>query len=230
MRVRDRLRRMAAAVARAFRDAEPAKEEEWKKQFRAKLFLHDKNALVEEMKTSPEKVLYAATLLLNEDFRLSAGWILASASQEKADVTVAVPYLKEGLDSADKNMRSQSARTLSFHYMNTGDFKSLFSLAEGSVELVRRDVFDAINVYATGAHPGAVSFLADALGHPERGVREFAQSTLELAVELGDARTRQMIRHALGPLTRTDGVPNLAALRSAERICRSIDLREKRLT
>jgi HEAT repeat protein len=226
-----RIRRLATAFARSFKDDfEPPREESWKKQFKEMLFKHEKNALIADMKVSPEKVLYTATLLLNEDYRLSAGWILVNASAEKVDLTVAKPYLKEGLESEDKNVRCQCARTLTFHYLNTGDLPGLKSLAEIDDVLVRKDIFDSANVYATDAHAGAIEFLAEILGHRDRNLRELAASALELAVELGDSNARDRIRQELKPLTKTSGVPNLPALKSAEKICKSIELREKRST
>jgi hypothetical protein len=218
-------------VARAFREEpEYAKEENWKKELKQMLFRHERNALVAEMKISPEKVLYMATLLLNEDYRLSAGWILINATQENVDLSVARPYLVEGLDSNDKNVRCLCARALTFHYLNTCDLPGIRSVAETDDLFVRKDVFDSVNSYATYGHAGAVSFLAVTLGHPERSLRELAASALELAVELGDKTAREKIRGELEPLAKTTGVPNLPALKSAEKIIASIELREKRST
>ena len=222
-------RRIASVVAGAFRtDPYIQHDEKWKKDFKVKLFQHNKYALIEVMKISPEKVLFASTLLLNEDYQLSAGWALVNAVQEKVDLTVAKPYLVEGLSAKNKNVRSQCARCLTLHYLNTDDLRSLKALAEPDDASMRRDIFDAANAYATDAHPSAIKFLVMTLGHPDRSVRELALGALELAVELGEKEARELIKNELEPHTKAGVVTNLLAFKAAEKICKSIELKERR--
>jgi hypothetical protein len=224
-------RRIAAAFGRAFKpDGDVVKDAGWKTDLKEKLFNHDREELVRALKDSPEKLLFTATLLLNEDYRISAAWALVNAAQEGADIAVAEPYLNESMCSDDKNLRCLSAKALTFHYLHLGRWDRMEKLAEASDPFVRGDVFDSVNIFATDGKKPAVAFLVVLLSHPERNIREQAFSALELAIELGGQKARDAIKEELRPLKSSSGVTNLLAIRYADKLSQAIELSEKAKT
>lgn len=220
---------MAAAAARAFRKPMDASaDDSWKKELKRMIFQHSEDNLLQELRQSPEKILFTATLMLEEDYRLSAGWALMNSAAQGIDITVAKPYLTEGMQVGDKNQKCLCARALTHHYLNIGDRPGLDSVAETDDAFVRRDFFDTLNARANEAHVGAIDFLIGRLGHADRALHDLAASALELAVELGSRDARDLIRAGIESLRSDSDVTNLMAFRASEKISRSLELREKR--
>lgn len=193
------------------------------------LFQNSLDALMDELRPSPEKVLFTARLMLKEDYRLSAGWGLMNAASQGIDITVAKPYLLEGLATGDKNQKCLCARALAYHFLNIGDRSGLDSISDTDDAFVRRDFFETLNARANDAHGLAILLLIGFLGHKDRAMRDLSSSALELSVELGSPEARDLIRKGISAQRSASEVPDLLAFKASEKILRSLELREKRL-